>query len=232
VTAPAAEVFGGRRLAALLLVPLLLGLHWYVARPDVVAVQTSEGWWSVTPWALGPMASFVAVFTLLGVLPAVVGVTLFRWPAARLGLTAGALRPGLLFSAVGVSLALIAGLIGARSASFAAIYPLGLDAAAPTGAVVTHAAGYLLYYAGFEFFFRGYLLSGVGRPLGPRTANVLQAVLATLIHAGRPAGEFAAALPASLAFGWLAQRTGSIWYGTVIHWSIGVSLDLFLIAKG
>jgi len=226
VTAPAAEVFGGRRLAALLLVPLLLGVQWYVARPDVVGVQTTGGWWSVTPLALGPAPSFLAVFALLGVVPAVLSVTAFRWPLARLGLTAGAVRPGLLFTAVGVSLALIAGLLGARAASLAAIYPLGLEA----GAVARHAAGYLLYYAGFEFFFRGYLLSGVGRPLGPRTANVMQAVLATLVHLGRPAGEFAAALPASLAFGWLAQRTGSIWYGTVVHWAIGMSLDLFLIA--
>jgi membrane protease YdiL (CAAX protease family) len=40
----------------------------------------------------------------------------------------------------------------------------------------------------------------------------------------------AAAFPASLIFGWIALRTGSIWYALGIHWAVGVALDWFLLS--
>lgn len=228
MTEPGPQPLGARRVWALLLVPFVLGLQWYIGRPDLVGVFGRRDWTVVTPAALGPVPSFVAAFVLLGILPGVLAVTAFGWRPRALGLGLGRRRRGLTLTAVGLPLAILAGWIGSRSGALAAIYPLGLDPGAPLATFALYAGAYLLYYTGFEFFFRGYLLSGVGTPLGPVAANALQAVLATLVHFGRPAAEFAAAFPASLVFGWVALRTGSIWYGVVLHWVVGVSLDWFV----
>ena len=130
-----------------------------------------------------------------------------------------------------LSAGLLAGFMGARSPALAAVYPLG-GALQPTAtAFATHAAFYLLYYLGFEYLFRGFLLLGTKETIGPAAANLLQACLATAFHFGKPGMEMAAAFPASLAFGWATLRTGSIWCALAAHWVVGVTMDYFLVFR-
>jgi membrane protease YdiL (CAAX protease family) len=110
------------------------------------------------------------------------------------------------------------------------VYPLGAVSLAPA-AFAVHAILYLLYYTGFEFHYRGFLLLGLREHLGAAPANLLQAGLATLVHLGKPHVELVAVIPASLLFGWIALRTRSIWYAVAIHWVVGVALDYCLLAR-
>jgi len=84
-----------------------------------------------------------------------------------------------------------------------------------------------------EFVFRGALQTalnataiGASILFGLRGGTILAAIAFALIHLLNLAGgthldgvlmEVATALPAGLAFGYLYQRTGNIWYGVFLH---------------
>ena len=193
------------------LAPALLTVHWYLQKFDA------------------PLA-FSFAFAVLGIVPAILSGPIFGRRPVALGLSGGTQRPGFVFLAVGIPIALIAGYVGAGAEAIGGTYPMDPAVSRELGAFATHAFFYFLYYLGFEYFFRGFLLLGTAEHLGPDVANLLQSSLATMVHIGHPTLEVAAAFPASLAFGWITLRTGSIWYALTVHWVVGVSLDWFLLA--
>ena len=93
------------------------------------------------------------------------------------------------------------------------------------------AGTYFLYYVSFEAFYRGFVLNTAARALGVTSALWLQAIMATLIHVGKPLPELLAAAPASLLFGVLALRSRSILYPALLHLVIGLTLDITLLAR-
>ena len=201
------------------------------ARPIVgVAVIAGAAAWFVGHAPISASVVFALSFVLLGILPASTGPRLHRRRLTELGIGLGDSRIGALLLLVGMPLGVLAGFVGAASPQLAAEYPLNPHVSPELRPFGTHALLYLSYYVGFEFLFRGYLLFGLERRLGSVKANLLQAALATIFHVGKPVAEFAAAFPASLLFGWAAYRTRSIWYGVLIHWAVGASLDWFLLA--
>lgn len=203
----------GVKLGAVLAFAIVAGtLSWALARPGLVGAQTS----------------FFVSFACLGLATALVAPRLVRQRVTALGLTIGDWKTGRWLLLAGLPVALLVGFLSAGSPALAAEYPLG-PVTRDWGSFLPHALGYLVYYVGFEFFFRGYLLLGLQERLGARRANLLQSVLAVIIHAGKPISEVAAAFPGSLVFGWLTLRTRSIWYSVALHWLVGVSLDWYII---
>lgn len=90
-------------------------------------------------------------------------------------------------------------------------------------------ASYAAYYLAFEAFYRGAVLHVLRGPLGDVGANAAQAMLATLIHVGKPAVEAVGAFPASLLFGWLTLRSRSLLPAIVLHLAIGVTMDAAVV---
>jgi membrane protease YdiL (CAAX protease family) len=99
---------------------------------------------------------------------------------------------------------------------------------------------YVIYYIGFEFLFRGFILFGLKDRLGPFLAIMAQTVPSVIIHAsmtvsiaggiiliGKPEGETFAAILSGLVFGAVALRTRSILWGLLAHWSVGAMTDFF-----
>jgi membrane protease YdiL (CAAX protease family) len=80
-----------------------------------------------------------------------------------------------------------------------------------------------------EFFFRGFLVGGLGRYLGPAAIPV--AVMPyTMLHFSKPWPEAYGALFAGFVLGWLAWKTRSIWGGVMLHCGIAVSMDLMALS--
>ena len=69
---------------------------------------------------------------------------------------------------------------------------------------------YALYYAAFEFFYRGFMVGVLRDRWGLEAAVWTQALLSTLIHLGKPLAETLAAFPAGFLFAFLAIRTRSL----------------------
>lgn len=196
------------------------------------ALALAPGWLALH-WALQqrfpPPLGFSLAFTVLGVLPAVAAPSFFGPRALALGLGLGAKRAGTALVALGVPLAILVAWVAAGIPAIAAVYPMTPGVTERLASFAPHAGLYLLYYAGFEFFFRGFLLLGLVERLGPFAANLFQAGLATLVHFDKPGVELAVTFPASLLFGWMTLRTGSIWYAVLVHWVAGVALDWLLL---
>lgn len=214
----------------LALAPALTAVNWFAARSDTIAALGHSGdLLPVTGPRLPGFVAFALTFVILGIVPALLTRPILGRSPASLGLGLGHWREGLVWLAVWVPLVLALSWFSAPSPALQAVYPLG-NPSLTVGSFVPHIVGYLLYYIGFEYFFRAFLLLGLEDRLGGRTANLFQAGLATLFHLGKPPIELLAVYPASLIFGYGTLRLRSIWYAVLVHWVLGVSLDFFLLS--
>lgn len=198
---------------------------WYMATPGPVIL----GFAIQDPIAAGSAVGWSLVFLLL--VPALI----YRLVVGRLD------TAGLRWGNVSFGLAAVLGLsviavpiiaLSSNDPGLAATYPWpGLWAGQGPINLVLWAATYFLYYLAFEAFYRGFVLNTAARYMSISSALWLQAILATLIHLGKPLPELLAAAPASLLFGVLAVRSRSILYPALLHLVIGLTLDITLLAR-
>lgn len=175
---------------------------------------------------------FAAFFTLLLVVPCAIVLLSASDPRSALaacGWTPGRTGRGLLITAAGLPLALLAGSIGARDPGLRAMYPLAKSALSGARAFAAYELAYLvLYYLPWEFVFRGVLFLPLVPAIGLLPALALQTAASTLLHYGHPSSEVLAAALAGLAFGMVAYVTGSFLYTFVLHAAAGIATDTFL----
>ncbi|MBI2896015.1 MAG: CPBP family intramembrane metalloprotease [Deltaproteobacteria bacterium] len=117
---------------------------------------------------------------------------------------------------------------GAGMADVGAEYPLSKAAASSWKVMALYALAYGVYYVGWEVHFRGFILFGLARKLGPWPAIFAQMVPSVLIHAGKPPGETFGAILAGIIWGWLALETRSIVGPLLAHWALGVTNDVVM----
>jgi len=109
-------------------------------------------------------------------------------------------------------------------------YPLAKTLLADHSHFVFYEIIYVLfYYVAWEFFFRGFLLFGLKDRFGAVNAILIETISSTLIHIDKPEGEIIGAIVVGILFGMIALRSKSFWYVFLIHASIGVLLDYFII---
>jgi len=111
------------------------------------------------------------------------------------------------------------------------VYPLSPFAGESISMFAIWAACYLVYYIAWEGLFRGVMQLGLQTRLGLVQAMLIQTALTTLLHAGSPEFETFAALAAGPVLGYMALRTRSILYVTLIHFAAGLATDLSCILR-
>jgi membrane protease YdiL (CAAX protease family) len=141
----------------------------------------------------------------------------------------GAGRPRLRFSRT--YLLLVLGFLPvvfvvSRTAAFQENYPFYRLAGRSLFDFLAWELQYLSTFVAVEFFFRGYLLFGLLRPLGTH-ALFVSMVPYCMIHMLKPAPEALGSIAAGLLLGTLALGTGSLWCGALVHITIALSMDLF-----
>lgn len=162
------------------------------------------------------LASLALIRFVLNETLASYGVAVGEWRVA--------LKALLVLSPVMVAL----GAAASKNPEFLAQYPLYRGACASLPAFLLHAAAYLAYYLGFEAFFRGFVQFGLRESLGDWHAILVQTALSTLMHIGKPTGEIYGAVVGGIVFGVLAFRTRSLISVILLHFVLGISLDLFV----
>ena len=65
-------------------------------------------------------------------------------------------------------------------------YPINPSAGKSPAMFTIHAATYLVFYAGWEFHFRGFLQVGLRDRIGGVNALLVQVLASGLLHIGRP----------------------------------------------
>jgi hypothetical protein len=73
-----------------------------------------------------------------------------------------------------------------------------------------------------EFLFRGFALFGLRKDYGPYAATLVSLALYVYSHTGKPAAEAFGSFPIGLALSYIAVKTNSIWYGVLLHATIGL----------
>lgn len=213
------------RLELLLVVAALVQVgYWYLGSPGPSllggAPRTLRSALTNIGWALALLLAVPAtVLYLAGELKRI-PVGLGRW---RLGLT---LTLPLAVAALGVLY------LGSGDAELQSTYPwAGAWPGRSVGTFLAWSGLYALYYVSFEFFYRGFLLAVLTPRWGLEAAAWTQALLSTLIHVGKPLTETLAALPAGFLFAFLAFRTRSLVWPTVLHLVIGLATDAFVLRR-
>ena len=87
---------------------------------------------------------------------------------------------------------------------------------------------YVLFYLGWEFYFRGFMQMGLRESLGDVNALLVQVMASTLLHIGKPGAETFGAIFGGILWGILVYRTRSLLSGLVQHALLGLALDWFL----
>lgn len=155
----------------------------------------------------------------------------------RYGLGLGDWKAGLLLSALFLAVMLPAVYVASKTPTFAGHYPLAGQSAFKLKVegggdrlslrlFLLYEAAYFLYFVGWEFLFRGWMLNGLLPKLGKGGAILLQTAPFALMHLGKPELEALGSIIAGIALGVLALRTRSFWYGAILHGAIAVWMDL------
>jgi uncharacterized protein len=91
---------------------------------------------------------------------------------------------------------------------------------------------YAAQFIAIEFFFRGFLVGGLGKYLGILAVPV-SVMPYMMVHFSKPWTEAYAAVAAGFILGWLARRTKSIWGGVFLHIAVAGTMDvLALVHRG
>ncbi len=169
-------------------------------------------------------------FIMLGLIPLLLGRFALKRPWGEWGIGLGDWRFGLKAS-LGMFLLFLPILIMASdSPSFQAKYPLFHGATKTVWHFVLHEAAYAVYFIGWEFVYRGFMLFGLKSRLG-YYAVFVQTIPFAIMHFGKPQLETLAAVFAGIILGYLALRARSFWYGWLLHALVAISNDLLVVAR-
>jgi membrane protease YdiL (CAAX protease family) len=214
----------------LLIVPVILLAWVYYGKRASFGRLWGRRWASWDTWRhqdlYGTLYEYMSGFVLMFVVPFVTMALVFQKDPRELGLQLGDTAYGWRVVAIGVPLALLVATIGSAGSAVQAEYPQARSTIRRPLLFLAVEACYLVYYLGWEYLFRGFMLFGLAQSYDPTLVILVQTIPSALVHIGKPAVESFAAILAGIAFGYIALRTRSILYPLVIHAAIGIALDV------
>jgi membrane protease YdiL (CAAX protease family) len=172
---------------------------------------------------------FLSSFVLMGIVPLLIVRFLFRESLSSYGIQVGDWKFGLMAFAVMAPVMVALTYPSALQADFLAEYPVNKNAGYSVGTFALHAATYGLFYAGWEFFFRGFMQFGLRKSFGDWNAILVQTLASCLLHIGKPDGEIYGSIIGGIVWGIVVFRSRSLLYVFILHWLLGVSLDAFIV---
>ena len=186
------------------------------------------GFMPADPKAAAAIYSFLTCFLLLGIVPALIVKIVFREKLADYGVCLGnRARTIRTFLIMGPLFAL-GGFLASKNAAVAEYYPINPIAGRM---FALHVFTYLLCYAGWEFYFRGFMQFGLRERFGDANSILVQVVASTLLHIGTPGSEAFGAIFGGMLWGLVAFRTRSLLSGYLQHSLLGITLDWALCRR-
>ncbi len=170
-------------------------------------------------------------FVVLGIFPVLIVKVVLKESLSDYGLQWGDWQFGLKILPWACIVMIFLSYLSSSDPLFQAAYPLSYGAGDSWRHTLLHESGYLFYYLGFEFLFRGFMLFGLRQSLGDWNAIWIQTLASTLIHIGKPMPETFSAILGGIVFGIFVLRCRSLYYQIILHWILGVSLNLFIVYK-
>ena len=172
------------------------------------------GWWFLIQGVTGFL------------IPVLVLIFGFRQPLTRIGLGIGDWKLALTLFAAYVPLVLVGTWIISDGSAFQVQYPHHRPAANSWSVFAVYHALFLLYWIGWEYLWRGFMLFGTAHTFGVH-AIFIQAVPFALLHVHKPAAELILSLVGGLVLGALVWRCRSFWVAVPIHSVQMLALDFW-----
>jgi len=126
-------------------------------------------------------------------------------------------------------LVIISTFFTAKDPILASEYPLSKLIGTSWSVFILYEAAYFFYFFSYESFYRGFLQFGLlkEKPTVKEIIIVIliQTVITTLFHIGKPISELSMAAAFGPVFGYVAIRFNSIWYGMIIHFVMNIFID-------
>jgi membrane protease YdiL (CAAX protease family) len=167
-------------------------------------------------------SEFVLFFLLL--IPVI--IFLHRKPLRDFGITLGDWRFGIRVSMLFYAVMLPILWVASASPAFQQVYPHSQIVRGDWTLFLIYEGAFILYFIGWEFIWRGYMLFGLLPHTGASVAVLAQMIPFVILHYGKPMPETFGAIAAGIALGALSLRTRSFWYAVLIHWSVMLTIDL------
>jgi membrane protease YdiL (CAAX protease family) len=172
--------------------------------------------------------TYLTALILFGVLSLLVIKYVFKEPLANYGLQVGDWKFWLPATGILGLIMIGMGYLSSKDPHFIAEYPLYKGAGASWQMFTLHSVGYLLFYVGWEIFFRGLMQHGLTLRFGAWGAVLVQTAISCIVHIGKPTGEIYGAVIGAIVWGLLVIRSRSIIPAILTHWILGLSLDFFI----
>jgi membrane protease YdiL (CAAX protease family) len=226
---PILDAFRGpqRKPTVILLTTSVLLLVWkYYGAPEFLAAKFVN--LAGDAQVAGAIGHFLSCFVLLGVLPALVVKLLFRERLRDYGVGLGIPVRTARTLALLAPFFVLGAYVASKDPQILVKFPINPQAGSSPSMFAWHAATYALFYAGWEFYFRGFLLFGLRDSLGAANAVLIQTAASALLHIGSPASETFGAILGGLLWGVLALQTRSLLSGLAQHYLLGIALDAFI----
>ena len=169
----------------------------------------------------------IFTFFLFFIVPVFFILFVFKEKLSDYGFCLGDYKFGLKATVISFVLLPLPLYINSFDKDFLAEYPLSMKSMESTENFILWSVVYLLYYIGWEFFFRGYLQFGLKNFVGNFNALWIQTAASTIIHIGKPMGETIGAIPGGIYMGLLAFRTNSVIWPILFHWYLGILNSFF-----
>lgn len=184
---------------------------------------SNNHYYSWYPWVYHHFSSLI----ILAVLPLLIIKFFLKEDFFSYGLRAGDWKFGAKATLIAFLLLPLPLFFASKTPEHLETYPLVKLDLSSAFEMLSWSAVLLPHYIGWEFFFRGYIGFGMKKQYGAFMAIMLQTLLTTLEHLGKPSGEIIGAIPAGIYLGLLTYRTNSIWWAVLFHWYLGVLNSYF-----
>lgn len=215
----------------LLLAPVLLTL-WVYGGKQVHFARIFPHLTAAPGWDFyATLYEYGTAFLLMGLIPMLFVKVVLKKTLRSMGIVSGDWRAGGRILLVGIPIALLTAFLGSGDAAMQAEYPLAKSVLGAWPYFVVIEAAYLVYYFGWEFLFRGFMLFGLEKRFGALPAILIQTILSAIVHIGKPFSESFGAIAGGIIFGVVAWRTRSIFYPLVLHACLGIGTDLFIMLR-
>lgn len=176
---------------------------------------------------------FAVTVLLLWLVPYLITKYYLKKEFSSLGLRLSYNKKAIIICAVAYTVVIASTYFSSQDPLIQSEYPLSKLIGTNWSVFLEYQFVYLFYFLSYEIFFRGYLQFGLkSNNAGTKELIIIiliQTLLTTLFHLGKPTPEIVAAAAFGPVFGYVAFRYNSIWYGMVIHFVMNVFLDLFTL---
>lgn len=172
-------------------------------------------------------AYFFVTQAIVGfVIPVTLLTAIFKRRPREIGLALGDVKFGLLALALSIPLLTAGCWLLSQQGAFQGTHPMWRAAVSDRGLFLLYEILFLLYFVGWEYLWRGFLLFGTAPAFG-RYAIFIQMLPFAALHATKPAAEAYLSIAGALLIGAVVWRCRSFWIAVPIHAYQMFVLDLF-----